>query len=83
VSLRAIDPDVHAVSRARIRVVVLRNGRPYFSKVATTGPAGRVSVRVIARRGGCFTARVTQVTALGFVWDGHAPRSRYCRPRSR
>jgi hypothetical protein len=81
VALRATDAAGLSVSRARIAVVVRRGGRAYFSKVATTGPAGRVSVRVLVRGGGCFTTAITRATALGFKWDGRTPGNRYCRPK--
>jgi len=79
VSLLATDPAGHSVSRARIAIVVRRNGRLFYSKVATTGAAGRVSVRVLARRAGCFTTTISRVTALGFTWDHRMRRNRYCR----
>jgi hypothetical protein len=81
VALVATDPDGHAVSRARIAIVVRRDAKRFFSKVATTGAAGRVSVRVLVRGGGCFTTSIARATALGFKWDGHVPRNRYCRPK--
>jgi hypothetical protein len=83
VSLLATDPAGHSVSHARIAIVVRRNGRVYLSKTATTGAAGRVSVRMLARTGGCFTTTITRATALGFTWDRHTSRNRLCRPRSR
>jgi hypothetical protein len=83
VAARATDPAGKSVSRARIFIPVRRDGRRYLSKLVTTGPAGRVSWRVPARRGGCFTATVTRASALGFKWDGRAPQDRLCRPRSR
>jgi hypothetical protein len=81
VGLRVTDAAGLSVSNARVFVVVRRDGRRYASKLATTGPAGRVSVRVLARRGGCFTTTIARATALGFMWDGHTPRNRLCRPR--
>jgi hypothetical protein len=83
VGLRATNSAGLSVSRARILVVVRHNGRRFFSKLATTGPAGRVSVRVLTRRvrGGCFTTTIARATALGFTWDGRTPRNRFCRPR--
>jgi hypothetical protein len=80
-ALRATDSAGLSVSRARIAVVIRRDGRRYFSKVATTGPAGRVSVRVLVRGGGCFTTTIAHATALGFKWDQHTPHNRYCRPK--
>ena len=82
-SLLATDPAGQSVSRARIAIVVRRKGRVYFSKTATTGAAGRVSVRVLARKGGCFTTTVMRATALGFTWDRRMSQNRICRPRSR
>jgi hypothetical protein len=80
VSLRAVDAAGQSVSGARIYVVVRRDGRRYLTHRALTGPAGRVSFRVPARRGGCFTAAITRVSAAGFTWDGRTPTSRVCLP---
>ena len=82
VSLLAVDPSGQSISRARVSLVVLRNGRRFYAKRVTTGAAGRVSLRVPSRQGGCFTTTITRVTAVGFTWDGHTPRNRVCRPRS-
>jgi hypothetical protein len=84
VGIRAIDAAGLAVSRARVSLVVRRNGLRQVQKLVTTGPAGRVSLRIPLRRGGCFTASITHASALGFKWDGRTPRNRFCRrPRSR
>jgi hypothetical protein len=83
VSLLAVDPAGQSISRARVSLVVLWNGRRFYAKRVTTGAAGRVSLRLPTRQGGCFTTTITGVTAVGFTWDGHTPRNRICRPRSR
>jgi hypothetical protein len=83
VGVRAIDTAGKSVSNARVWITVRRDGRRFFTKRVRTGPAGRVSFRFPARRGGCFTTTITQVTAAGFTWDGRTPHNRFCRRRSR
>lgn len=82
VSVDTVDEAAQSVANARISLLVLRNGRRYYARRVTTGAAGRVSFVLPARRGGCFTAVVTRVSAAGFTWDGRTPRPRLCvRPR--
>jgi hypothetical protein len=81
VTATAVDAAGRPVSRAVVSVVVRRNGRHHVSARAATGAAGRTVFRVPARRGGCFTTSVRNVSAVGFAWDARAPRNRYCRPR--
>jgi hypothetical protein len=83
VGVLAVDAAGKSISRAHVFVVVRRDGRRYFSRLVTTGAAGRVSFRVPARRGGCFMATVTRVSAAGFKWDGRTPHDRLCLLRSR
>jgi hypothetical protein len=82
VSIRTTDSAGLSVSDARVSITLLRNGRPLLARRVRTGSAGRVSFPVHARRGGCFTATITSVTAAGFMWDGRTPRNRFCRQRS-
>jgi hypothetical protein len=81
VSVRAVDITGKSVSRASVFLLVKRDGRPYISKRAVTGAAGRTTFGIPAGRGGCFTATVRKVTAAGFKWDGRTPGNRFCRPR--
>ena len=81
VTATAVDPAGNPVPRAVVSVLVRRNGRGYASARAATGAAGRSVYRLPARRGGCFTTVIRNVSAAGFVWDGRTPRNRHCRPR--
>ena len=82
VGVLTTDTAGKSIPNSRVWVVVRRDGKRYFSKRVTTGPAGRVSFRFRARTGGCFTTTVTSVSSPGFTWDGRTPRNRFCRPRS-
>jgi hypothetical protein len=83
VGIRTTDPAGRSISDSRVWVVVRRDGRRVFTKRVQTGPAGRVSFRFPARRGGCFTTTVTRVASAGFTWDGRVPPNRFCRSRPR
>ncbi len=84
VSVAARDAAGKAISRARVLGLVRRDGRPYVSTRAVTGPAGRTTYRItLPRRGGCLSTTIRRATAAGFAWDGRTPRNRLCRPRSR
>ena len=81
VSVNAVDPAGRAISGAAVNLLVLRDGKRHIFHRARTGPAGRTTFGVPARRGRCFTATVRNVTARGFLWDGRTPPNRFCRRR--
>lgn len=78
VAVRAVDEARKPVSKARVAVLVKRDGKRHALVRATTGPAGKV-VAVVPAATGCFTVEVTRATAQGFRWDGRTPRNRFCR----
>jgi hypothetical protein len=81
VTVTAVDGAGKAVSASVASVLVRRDGRSYLSRRVTTGPAGRTTFGVPARRGGCFTTAIRRVSAAGFRWDGRTPRNRVCLRR--
>jgi hypothetical protein len=83
VTVTAVDGAGKAVSASVASVLVRRDGRSYLSRRVTTGPAGRTTFGVPARRGGCFTTAIRRVSAAGFRWDGRTPRNRFCLRRPR
>ena len=82
VTVTALDAARAPISRARVSILVRRDGRLHYAARGTTGAAGRHVFRVPVRLGGCFTVAVRKVSAAGFVWDGRTPPNRYCRPRT-
>jgi hypothetical protein len=82
VTVRTLDVAGRPISHASVSALVRRNGKPQVTARATTGAGGRAVFRVPVRKGGCFTTRITKVSAAGFAWDGRTPPNRYCRPRS-
>jgi hypothetical protein len=79
--VRTLDVADRPISHASVSALVRRNGKPQVTARATTGAGGRAVFRVPVRKGGCFTTRITKVSAAGFAWDGRTPPNRYCRPR--
>jgi len=78
-TVKAIDGARRPISRAKLRLVVQRDGRRVAGARVVTGPAGKG--RVLAPAGaGCYTVFVTHATAQGFTWNGKSPRNRFCRP---
>ncbi|MFO7571686.1 MAG: hypothetical protein R6W48_03695 [Gaiellaceae bacterium] len=78
VVVRTLDEARKPVSKARVAVMVKRDGKRHALVRATTGPAGKAILAVPATSG-CFTVEVTRATAQGFRWDGRTPRNRFCR----
>ena len=84
VSLWARDAAGLSISHAIVRGLVRRDGRPYVSTRAVTGPAGRTTYRIPRPKlGGCLSTTIRRATAAGFAWDGNTPRNRICVPKSR
>jgi hypothetical protein len=79
VSVNTVDVRGQAISGARVMLLFRRDGGRHVSRRPLTGPAGRVTFAIPARRGRCFTAIVRNVTAKGFMWDARTPRNRFCR----
>jgi hypothetical protein len=82
VTVNAVDSVGRPISRAVVSVVVLLDGRRYFSAQAATGAAGKTFFRVPLQSAGCLRTTIRRVLAPGFVWDSLTPRNRYCRQRS-
>jgi hypothetical protein len=78
VTASAVDAAGRPISRAVVSVLVKRDGRRHYSTRKATGAAGRTLYRVPARRDGCFTTTIRQVSAPGFAWNGRTPRNRFC-----
>ncbi|GIU95492.1 MAG: hypothetical protein KatS3mg012_1949 [Gaiellaceae bacterium] len=78
VVVRALDEARKPVSRARVAVLVKRDGKRHALVRATTGPAGK-AIALVPAATGCFTVEVTRARAQGFRWDGRTPRNRFCR----
>jgi hypothetical protein len=84
VSLAARDATGLFVSQATVLGLVRRDGRPYVSTRAVTGPAGRTTYGIPRPKlGGCLSTTVRRATAAGLVWDGKTPRNRICLPKPR
>jgi hypothetical protein len=61
----------------RTAVLVRRNGREHFTAAKRTDAAGKVTF-LVPREGGCYTTKVTSVTAPGYRWNGKTPANRFC-----
>ena len=78
VTVRTVDPAGRPISRSTIRVLITRDGRPYFGGRATTGAAGKATFRVGLRGSGCLRTTVRRVSSQGFAWNGRTPGNRFC-----
>jgi hypothetical protein len=78
VTVAAVDSADRPISRARVAVLVVLDGRRLFTGRATTGAAGKATFRV-PLRSGCLRTTIRTVSAVGFTWDGRTPGNRHCR----
>jgi enamine deaminase RidA (YjgF/YER057c/UK114 family) len=78
--VRAVDTTARPVSNAAVSLVVRLGTRRAFTGRATTGAAGKATLRVPVGSAGCLRATIRSVSAPGFVWNGRTPANRYCAP---
>ena len=77
VDVAVVDADGKAVPRATVRVLVRRNGGRHLVAARRTGTRGKTAFRPAARPG-CFTTRITRVSAPARRWNGKTPSNRFC-----
>jgi hypothetical protein len=73
-----VDGARRPISKAALRLVVRKNGRPVFSGTGVTGSGGKVLFRVRVGQG-CFSATIDRAKAQGFRWTGPTPGRSLCR----
>ncbi|MDX6510753.1 MAG: hypothetical protein QOE36_257 [Gaiellaceae bacterium] len=68
------------VAGAAVWFAVWRDTSGYFAASRTTGADGKATyVTASPIPTGCYTTKVTQLTATEVVWDGVTPANRFCR----
>lgn len=80
ITVQARDNDGKAVSGASVSIELSREWTPIASATGTTGTAGTVTFTYNNAPSGTYKTRVTDVTAVGFQWDGNTPPNIFTKP---
>jgi subtilisin len=79
ITVKVADGEGGAVGGASLAIEVTRNGSFYGSASGTTAADGTVTFKVTNAPAGCYSTRVTAVTAAGLEWDGITPGNEFCK----
>jgi hypothetical protein len=65
--------------RAHLALALLRGGAVFASSHGATAADGRLGLTAAGKlRPGCYSVRVSSLSAPGYTWDGVEPAGRYC-----
>ena len=79
ITVALLDDLRNPVSGASVSIELYRDGSLYGSATGPTGADGKVTFSAKNAPSGCYTTKVTGVTADGLTWDGATPANQFCK----